>query len=807
MKINSMNNKTIALVLKGSVVIPHIMVPIVLGKANSIKALERALVEEKNIAVFLQKDSDCDVPDITNVHRHGTLVKIIEIAKNNKGTIKVLLEGKSKIFLEQFDECDDVLYASYRKVESVDLLENDLEREIAWKNFLKYYVKYQQCNRKVSDAPLVKSFSSADFELVLDIAAGNILVSVHDRQQYLSIEDIFQRVSFLINYMNKEIALSEIEEKVRLNLQSQLEKIQKEYYLREQIKAIQKELESDRSDGSVQEEKKLLIEAKKKGVPAAIYEKIEKDLSKLEQMQEFSSEGNVLKTYLDWLVSLPWKDESEDILSLAEAKTILDRQHFGLEKVKERILEFIAAKKYVKKNIKSMIICLVGPPGVGKTSLAKSIAESLNREFVRISLGGVRDEAEIRGHRRTYVAAMPGKIIQSFKKVKTVNPVILLDEIDKMCHDVSGDPAAALLEALDPIQNNEFVDSYLEVPYDLSRVIFLATANHVDSIPYPLLDRLEIISLSGYTVEEKIAIADKFIVPSIVFEHGLEGKFFFPREALLFLISQYTKESGVRQLERLIIRLVRKAIAKEFLDAPTGKVFSMTKEIIQSYLKVPLFKPAALKHVAKIGIVTGLAWTEVGGDILEIEVAIVPGKGNIILTGQLGEVMQESAQAALTYLKTKLSLLGISKKKIADSDIHIHIPEGATPKDGPSAGITMCTALVSAFTKVSVKKKVAMTGEISLQGNILPIGGIKEKLLAAEMYHYDTVILPFENKDIAEEILSELKDLKLKVLYFDHMDDVLRFSLKNDLFNKKNKKKTNKNIDDKSIFTEDSIKA
>ena len=782
-----MNDKTIALILKGSVVIPHIIIPIVLGKPNSIKALERALVEEKEIAIFLQKDLEIESIDLTNVHPYGTLVKIIEIAKNNKGSIKVLLEGKSKIALESLEQEDGVFYAEYQRVPSIDRFESDLERDFTWKNFLKYYVKYQQINKKIPDIPYPKSFNSKDFELSIDIAAGNMLNGALDRQKFLNIDDLFERVAFLINFMNKELAIFEIEEKIKLNLQSQLEKVQREYYLREQLKAIQKELDLEKN--SELGESKILLQAKEKGVPQVVYEKIEKELAKLEQMQEFSSEGNVIKTYLDWLISIPWSRQSEDLISLNVAKQILDKYHFGLEKVKERIIEFIAAQKYAKKNIKSMVLCLVGPPGVGKTSLAKSIAESLNREFVRIALGGVRDEADIRGHRKTYVAAMPGKIIQSFKRLKTINPVILLDEIDKMSHDINGDPAAALLEALDPVQNQEFTDSYLEVPFDISKVIFLATANHVENIPYPLLDRLELVQLSGYTTEEKLVIAETFIVPAVLAQHRLEGKLIFEKDALLFLIAQYTKEAGVRQLERLVLRIVRKAIAYEFLGEERSELFLVTKEIIQDYLKSPLFKMSLMKHQLKIGIVTGLAWTEVGGDILEIEVAIVPGKGNILLTGQLGEVMQESAQAAFTYLKTKIDDLGISKKKISDSDIHIHIPEGATPKDGPSAGITMCTALVSAFTKIPVKKKLAMTGEISLQGNILPIGGIKEKLLAAEMYQYDTVILPAENKDAADEILAELKDLKLAVIYFGHMDDVLKYTLKETILQQKKKKR------------------
>lgn len=788
------NEKKATLILKGSVILPHIITPLLLGKQNSIKALEEALLGEKEIPVFLQKDINSENIDIANVYEYGTLVRIIEIAKNAKGNIKVLLEGLYKIEVTQLIKEDDIIYCDYKIVQTIDIFDSELERELVWKNFLEYYEKYQSINKKIPDAFIPQNYHFKDFEIAINIVAGNILHSSADKQKFLSLHSLSDRLHFLINFINKEIIIVQIEEKIKINLQNQLEKTQKEYYLKEQLKIIQKELDIEKNQES--NEKKIKNQAKEKNVPEYVAEKIEKELQKIEQMQELSAEASVTKTYVDCLISLPWSKESIDNLSLQEAQNILDTYHYGLEKVKERIIEFISAQKYAQKKIKSFVICLVGPPGVGKTSLAKSIAASLNREFIRISLGGIRDEADIRGHRKTYVAAMPGKIIQAFKKVATINPVILLDEIDKMSHDLHGDPASALLEVLDPVQNQEFIDSYLELPYDVSKAIFIATANHIENIPYPLLDRLEIIQLSGYTIEEKMNIAKNFLVPKVISEHNLDKKLSFKDEAIHYLVSEYTKEAGVRQLERSLIRIARKAIGKEFLPHKEEEnySFTITKQDIREYLKNPLFKMSPIDHKEKIGIVTGLAWTELGGDILEIEVAIFHGKGNITLTGQLGEVMQESAQAALTYLKTKLPLFGISKKTINESDIHIHIPEGATPKDGPSAGITICTALASAFTKVSVKSKLVMTGEISLQGRILPIGGIKEKLLAAEAYKYEIAILPKENQDIAEEIISEIKNLKLRIIYLEHMDDVLKLALTKNIFDIKTKSTKKKKV-------------
>lgn len=783
--INIKNNNAI-LILKGSTIIPHTVTPLLLGKPSSIQSLELALEKKEGIGVFLQRNSDSEIIDINDIYPYGTYVKIIDIAKNTKGNIKVLLEGVYRIKLNSIVKENNILHAEFAKTETTFSLLEEIEWEVLWKNFIAYYQKYKEYNKKIPEAFIPHSFTIVDIEIATDIIAGMILLPVEEKQKYISIVHLEDRISFLINFINKEITIINVEKKIKLNLQNQLENTQKEYYLKEQLKAIQKELKLEQDD-NFESRDQIKKKAQEIGIPDIIYQKIEKELNRLDQMQELSTEASVSKNYIDWLLSIPWAKKSVDGISLDNAKIILDSNHYGLQKVKERITEFIAALKYAGDKIKPLIICLIGPPGVGKTSLAKSIALSLNREFSRIALGGIRDEADIRGHRKTYVAAMPGKIIQALKRVSTINPVIVLDEIDKMAHDLHGDPSSALLEILDPEQNKEFVDSFLEVPYDISQAIFIATANNFDNIPYPLLDRLDIIQLSGYTIDEKLNIAKSFIIPKILIEHNLENKIKFNEDALLYLISDYTKEAGVRQLDRMIVRLIRKAIASEFLveNKKKNKFFNFTKDIILQYLKNPFFKPNQIPHKEKIGIVSGLAWTEMGGDILEIEVAITQGKGNIQLTGQLGEVMQESAHTALTYLKTKMKEFGISKKKINESDIHIHVPEGATPKDGPSAGIALCTALTSAFTKIPVKEKLAMTGEITLQGRILPIGGMKEKILAAELQKYELVILPEENKLQVEEIIAEIIPLHVKIVYLNHMDDVLKLALKKNIFNLK----------------------
>jgi ATP-dependent Lon protease len=783
--INIKNNNTI-LILKGSTIIPHTVTPLLLGKPSSIKSLELALEKKEGIGVFLQRNSDIEIIDINDIYPYGTYVKIIDIAKNTKGNIKVLLEGIYRIKIDSIVKENNIIHAEFSKIETTFSLLEEIEWEVLWKKFITYYQKYQEYNKKTPDAFIPHSFNTTDVEIATDIVAGIILLPVQEKQKYISIVHLEDRINFLINFINKEITIINVEKKIKQNLQNQLENTQKEYYLKEQLKAIQKELKID-TDDNFESRDQIKKKALEIGMPDIIYQKIEKELNRLDQMQELSTEASVSKNYIDWLLSIPWTKKSVDEISLDKAKTILDCNHYGLQKAKERITEFIAALKYAGDKIKPLIICLIGPPGVGKTSLAKSIALSLNREFARIALGGIRDEADIRGHRKTYVAAMPGKIIQALKRVSTINPVIVLDEIDKMAHDLHGDPSSALLEILDPEQNKEFVDSFLEIPYDISQVIFIATANNFDNIPYPLLDRLDIIQLSGYTIDEKLNIAKSFIIPKILIEHNLENKIKFDEEALLYLISEYTKEAGVRQLDRMIVRLIRKAIASEFLieRKQKNKLFHFTKNIILEYLKNPLFKPHQIPHKEKIGIVSGLAWTEMGGDILEIEVAITEGKGNIQLTGQLGEIMQESAHTALTYLKTKIKEFGITKKKINESDVHIHVPEGATPKDGPSAGIALCTALTSAFTKIPVKEKLAMTGEITLQGRILPIGGIKEKILAAELQKYELVILPEENKLQVEEIMADIVPLQVKIVYLNHMDDVLKLVLKKNIFNLK----------------------
>jgi ATP-dependent Lon protease len=778
---NFETDKFPVLALKNVVIFPKSITPIIIGRPTSIKAVEKALMNEelKGLYVLCQKNSDDENISIENLNLIGTYSTILQVIKMPKGNLKILAEGQRRILIEGFEEIDGVIYAKSKDIVTVSH-STDLEREALWRNFIKLYNNYLKYNSKIPESIVVSTFSMEDIEIAIDSIIPHLPLKGIDRQRLLEESNLENRIRIIIIHLMNEIEISETEERIRNNIQSQIETSQKEYYLKEQLKAIQKELKNQNNDEDICSKYKAI--ANNLDLPDEIYEKVEKEALKLEQMQELSAEAAVGRNYIDWIVSIPWKKQSEDNLSIEEAEKILNNNHFGLNKVKERILELIAAKKYCKHRLKSPILCLVGPPGVGKTSLGKSIADSLNREFVRVALGGIKDEADIKGHRKTYIGAMPGKIIQGMKRVKTVNPVFLLDEIDKMANDIHGDPASALLEVLDPEQNKQFFDSFLDVPYDLSNVMFIATANSVESIPYPLLDRMEIIYVSGYTKDEKLNISKLFLIPKQLKEHSLNNEIIeINDEATSLLIVEYTKEAGVRQLERLIIRLIRKTIGK-ILESKNNNLKKQDKiiintKVIREYFKTAPFKMHESIHSNKIGIVTGLAWTELGGDILEIEVALTPGKGSVTLTGQLGEVMQESAQAALTYLRTRMKEFGINKSKFTQYDIHIHVPEGATPKDGPSAGIAICTALVSRFCNIPIKSKIAMTGEITLQGRVLAIGGLKEKLLAAHMYGFNTVIVPKESQENCQETLEELGKLPISIVYVKTMDEVMKNAL------------------------------
>lgn len=768
------SEKKVILILRGAVLLPYVVTPLLIGKPISLKTLEHA-INNGGIGVFLQKNGDAQVEDINDVYDVGVYGEIVEFVKDVKGNIKILFEGKQRIKLSNINK-DDVWYGDYAVYPTISQYSAECELERLWDQFYAYYTKYKKYNSKIQECQAPSCYTIDAIEKKINFIASTILHNFIDREHYITKPSLEEKIYFLINFINKEMVIYGIEKQIKENIQEQLEDFQKEYYLKEQLKAIQKELNSGKTDVNFYEVDAVVERATKKKYPDIVIERLKQEAGRLEQMQELSSEAAVIRGYIDCLFSLPWNHYSMDNISMESAALLLEESHFGLEKVKERILEFVGALKFAGEKIKKPIICLVGPPGVGKTSFAKSIAKALNRDFVAISLGGVRDEADIRGHRKTYVAAMPGKIIQAFKKVSSMNPVILLDEIDKMVYDSHGDPAASLLEILDSEQNKNFIDSYLDIGFDLSQSIFIATANNVENIPYPLLDRLDIIYLSGYTVSEKNMIVRKFIFPNILIEHHIkESLVRLTDDALKILVTEYTKESGVRQVSRLLVRLVRKIIAMFFLNKKNEDEVVIDADLVLQFFKYPIYKNIYIPDpTGKIGIMSGLAWTEVGGDVLEIETSLVPGKGNIQLTGQLGDVMQESAQAAFTYVKSQYKKLKIVKKKFFDYDVHIHIPEGAIPKDGPSAGIAITTALISLFTNKVIEQKIAMTGEITLQGRILAIGGIKEKLLAADMYGYETVILPLQNKLQTEEIINEIVMLKVQILYCDHIDEVLK---------------------------------
>lgn len=784
--------------LKNVVILPKSIIPIIVGRPFSIQAVEYALKHDNAIFITAQKHPDVETPSLDDVFTTGTRSTILQVMRMPKGALKILVEGicRSKVLYSKNIEgfigvdCKDI---------PTENLDKTIELEAIWRHLKDLYNAYAQLNSKAPVDLIAGAKTGLDMDMLSDTLAVHINLSFEERQRVLELSDLKERLITLCALMQKEIEILETEERIKGRIQTQVEKSQREYYLHEQMKAIQKEL--GREDQHV-EIATIRSKVRTLGLSAEALEKVEKELRRLEQMPPLSSEAVVSRNYIDWVISLPWQKTSKDSISLEAAEKILNKKHAGLKKAKERIIEFLAAKKFSAMLTRSPIICLAGPPGVGKTSLGHSIAESLGREFVRISLGGVKDEAEIRGHRRTYIGALPGKIIQAMKKAKTLNPVILLDEIDKMSNDFHGDPSAALLEVLDPEQNRTFVDHFLEVEYDLSKVMFITTANHIEGIPYALYDRMEIIILSGYTEDEKREIAQFFLIPKLLKEYGLKNKQFkLPVILLDKLINGYTKEAGVRQLERIIAKLMRKVI-QVLLKEDGIKGITIDEVYIKEWLGNPKFKRTTLNQSdEKIGLATGLAWTELGGDVLEIEASVVPGKGGVALTGQLGEVMQESAHAALSYIRSRAEELGLSAGFHLSKDIHIHIPEGATPKDGPSAGITICLALVSALTKNPTKNNLAMTGEITLRGRVLGVGGLKEKILAARQHGIRTIILSRENVDDIENIKKDI-GTDVKLIYVDSMDEVLKEGLVKDPFksNKKMaKKSTKKTISKKKL--------
>jgi ATP-dependent Lon protease len=764
--------------LRGLIVFPTMVLHLDVGRERSVQALEKAMVDENLILLATQREVQIEEPEPEDIYPVGTIAKVRQMLKLPNGTIRVLVEGLKRAKIVEYVRLEDYYEVRYSSIPETD--EGGLDTEALMRAVLDHFEQYLRLSKKLS--PETYSIV-ADIEepgRLADVITSHLPLKISEKQAILEAADVKVRLEKLLDILHNEKEVLELERKISTRVKKQMEKTQKEYYLREQMKAIQKELgEKEGRTGEVEElrEKLAKLEA-----PESVKEKIEKEIERLEKIPTTSAEGSVVRTYIDWLLDLPWQKVTEDDLSLQRAQKVLDEDHYGLEKVKERVLEYLAVQKMVKK-LKGPILCLAGPPGVGKTSLARSIARALNRNFVRVSLGGVRDEAEIRGHRRTYVGAMPGRIIQGMKTAGTANPVFLLDEIDKMSMDFRGDPSAALLEVLDPNQNNAFSDHYIEIPFDLSRVMFITTANAVHNIPRPLLDRMEVIYISGYTEMEKEQIAKSYLIPKQMKEHGLEPEQMqIQSGALLKLIRNYTREAGVRNLERTIATLCRKA-AKQIVAGEKTKVVITTRNL-EHYLGPEKYRYGRAEETDQVGVATGLAWTEAGGDTLSIEVSLLPGKGRLTLTGHLGEVMKESAQAAFSFIRSRADALNIDPEFHEKSDIHIHVPEGAIPKDGPSAGITMATALVSALTGIPVSRHVAMTGEITLRGRVLPIGGLKEKALSAHRAGIQMVIFPKDNeKDLNDIPKSVRKDLKFVSVH--HMDEVLKLALVRDPYDRK----------------------
>ena len=755
--------------LRDVVVYPHMVIPLFVGREKSIEALEAAMTGDKQILLLAQKNPADDDPGEDALYRVGTIATVLQLLKLPDGTVKVLVEGEQRGAVERFGQAEGYLSAEVSLIDEVAAPER--ESEVFVRSLISQFEQYVQLGKKVP-AEVLSSLNSIDEpSRLVDTMAAHMALKIEQKQEILEIIDLQARVEHVLALLDAEIDLLQVEKRIRGRVKKQMERSQREYYLNEQMKAIQKELgDGDDGHNEIEELKKRIESA---GLPKDAMAKAQAELNKLKQMSPMSAEATVVRSYIDWLVQVPWKAQSKVRLDLKRAEDILDADHYGLDEVKERILEYLAVQKRVKK-IRGPVLCLVGPPGVGKTSLAESIAHATNRKFVRMALGGVRDEAEIRGHRRTYIGSMPGRLIQKMTKVGVRNPLFLLDEIDKMGSDMRGDPASALLEVLDPEQNHNFNDHYLEVDYDLSDVMFLCTSNSMN-IPPALLDRMEVIRLPGYTEDEKINIAVKYLAPKQIEANGLKkGEIAFDNEAIRDIIRYYTREAGVRGLERQIAKICRKAVKEHAMEKRFA--VTVTPELLEHFLGVRKYSYGLAEVQDQIGQVTGLAWTQVGGELLTIEAAVVPGKGQLIKTGSLGDVMVESITAALTVVRSRAKSLGIPLDFHEKRDVHIHMPEGATPKDGPSAGVGMCTALVSALTLIPVRADVAMTGEITLRGQVLAIGGLKEKLLAAHRGGIKTVIIPEENVRDLKEIPDNIKqDLQIKPVKW--IDEVLQIAL------------------------------
>lgn len=758
--------------LRDVVVYPHMVIPLFVGREKSIHALDLAMQNNKHIVLIAQKSAEVDDPSTSDVYDIGTLSNILQLLRLPDGTVKVLVEGNQRVYIHRFTETQSCFIAETSLLEPQSEISATQETQALMRSLLNTFDQYVKLNKKIPGEVLTSISGIEDASRLADTIAAHIVLKLDEKQKILEIRNLWERLEYLLALMEGEIDILQVEKRIRGRVKNQMEKSQREYYLNEQMKAIQKELgELEDAPNEIED---LTQRIEKAGMPKEAKTKARAELNKLKMMSPMSAEATVVRNYLDWLINVPWKKRTKIHQSLTTAEEILEADHYGLEKVKERILEYLAVQQRARK-LKGPILCLVGPPGVGKTSLGRSIARATNRKFARMSLGGVRDEAEIRGHRRTYIGSLPGKIIQNLSKAGVRNPLFLLDEIDKMSMDFRGDPSSALLEVLDPEQNNTFSDHYLEVDFDLSDVMFVATANSLN-IPPPLLDRMEVIRLPGYTEDEKLNIAMRYLIPKQITNNGLKkGELEIAEDTVRDIIRFYTREAGVRNLEREIAKCCRKVV-KEVTLHPTDQKIAITPDMLEHYLGVRRFRYGLAEEQDQIGQVTGLAWTEVGGELLRIEAALMPGKGKLIHTGQLGEVMQESIQAAMTVVRSRAETLGIDPDFHQKYDLHIHVPEGATPKDGPSAGIGMCTALVSALTRIPARASVAMTGEITLRGEVLPIGGLKEKLLAAHRGSIATVLIPEENRkdmaDIPNNILA-----KLDVRPIRWIDQVLEIAL------------------------------